>query len=89
MLELDAFSEDRHFMVMMLQSLRSHQQGLATAGLSGAAVGAAALGGRRRRAQKLNRKRKRRVSGEETINRLHLLWSVLKRALKVYLHFVF
>lgn len=83
MLVLDVCSGDRHFMDLMLQKQRSRQQGPATAGQSGAAVGAVVLGGGRRRLPKLSKKRKRKVLGEVRQEHLFLLWRVLKKELKV------
>lgn len=47
MLGLDVCSEGKHYMVMMLQRQRSHQQEHATAGQKGAAVDAVVVEGRR------------------------------------------
>ena len=84
---LDVFSEDRLCMVMMLQRQKSHPQGLATVGQSGAAVVAVVPGRGRRRLQRTSRERKRNSSGEVIVEHLFLPWRALKRALKVSLHF--
>lgn len=86
---LDVSLEGRHCMVMMPPNQRSHHQGLATAGPSGAfAVAALVTGRARRRLQSLKQRRKKdRFSREQKINPLHMLSVKLKKVLQVPLNF--
>lgn len=85
---LDVCSEGRHCMAMMPQNQRSHHQGHATAGPSGAfAVAAVVIGSTRRRLQNLKQRRKDCFSRKKKINPLLMPLVKLMKVLQVRINF--
>jgi hypothetical protein len=88
MLVLDVYLEGRHYMVMMPPKQRSHHQGLATAGPSGAfAVAALAIGSKRRLPNPKQRRKSYYFSRKKRTNPLHMLLVKLTKLLQVTVSF--
>ena len=87
---LDVYLEGRHYMVMMPLNQKSHHQGLAIAGQSGAfAVAAVVTESTRRRLPNLNQRRRKDYyfSRKKKINPLHMLLVRLMKVLQVTMNF--
>jgi hypothetical protein len=85
---LDVCLEGRHYMAMMPPNQRSHHQGHATAGPSGAfAVVAVVVGSTKRRLQNLKQRRKKDYFlRKKKINPLLMLLEKLTKVLQVLMH---
>jgi hypothetical protein len=87
---LDVYLEGRHYMVMMPLKQKSHHQGLAIAGQSGAfAVAAVVTESTRRRLPNLKPRRRKDYyfSRKKKINPLHMLLVRLMKVLQVTMNF--